>query len=293
MATPRIIISSDPQALEAALAQYTNFAVVEAEYGDTEVVGSHDFITLNHHVRPERECPCLAGNSRFADIEIEAIGISHVDLDTLGGVAALVGQKPLNHDFWATAAFVDLNGPHRVKESPDYDEELHVLLASFWAFSQEHRLFPPRDGSVDDVTDKVMEMIGELRLIVRQQTPERLERGRAFLRDQDELVEASYVNETKTAEGLTVVIRKGTGFTNHLYYSKDGSPADIVIGFNEKFKSVTVSRAADSVPLQCKDFVQELWGEQAGGHPGIAGSPRGEEMRLEDAQIAFEALSLA
>ena len=36
--------------------------------------------------------------------------------------------------------------------------------------------------------------------------------------------------------------------------------------------------------LSAKNIVQELWGPEAGGHPGIAGSPRGKEMTKKDLQ---------
>ena len=34
--------------------------------------------------------------------------------------------------------------------------------------------------------------------------------------------------------------------------------------------------------VSAKELVQELWGNEAGGHPGIAGSPRGKEMTEKD-----------
>ena len=36
--------------------------------------------------------------------------------------------------------------------------------------------------------------------------------------------------------------------------------------------------------VSAKELVQELWGNEAGGHPGIAGSPRGQEMTEKDMQ---------
>ena len=34
--------------------------------------------------------------------------------------------------------------------------------------------------------------------------------------------------------------------------------------------------------VSAKELVQELWGNEAGGHTGIAGSPRGQEMTEKD-----------
>jgi hypothetical protein len=288
----RIIISSNPDNLNV-LSEKTTFAAVEAEYGSREVKGSSDLLTLNHHVRTERPCPCSLSNDRFDDVreEIEVIGISHMDLDTLGGIAALLGVKPESPTpgFWEMAEFVDTKGPHRIRECSSYNAASHVLLASFWAWSQQNRLFPERDGSVSDVTEYVTGAIVELERILGEDA-NALTRGQNFLEKEDALKAESFVRDGVSESGLRVVLRESDGFVNHLYYDENGNPVDVVVGFNSKFKSVTVSRADDSVGVVAKTFVQELWGELAGGHPGIAGSPRGEELELSEAERAFEAL---
>ena len=40
-----------------------------------------------------------------------------------------------------------------------------------------------------------------------------------------------------------------------------------------------------------KEIVQELWGNEAGGHPGIAGSPRGQEMTEKDMRQLVKAVN--
>ncbi|MFH1632196.1 MAG: hypothetical protein ABIA47_04270 [bacterium] len=286
-----IVIANNAAALAAAL-EGKNSAVVEAEYGSVEVMGSTDLQTLNHHVRPERPCPCSLENTQFDAIrqDIQVVGISHMDLDTLGGIAALAGLKPecATPGFWELAAFVDTNGPHRITESAAYNREAHVLLASFWAWSQSNRLFPERDGSVADCTEFVASAISELKQICAG-TPEAVNRGEEFLAAQDALVASSFQRDGVSGSGIRVVMRVSDAFTNHLYYVEDGSPADMVVAFNTKFRSVTVSVADDSVGVVCRDFVQSLWGSEAGGHPGIAGSPRGTALGLDEATRAFEA----
>ena len=60
---------------------------------------------------------------------------------------------------------------------------------------------------------------------------------------------------------------------------------------NTKFGSITVS-ALDNA-FDCKAVVQGLWGELAGGHPGIAGSPRGQAMTESDLIAAVKAVATA
>lgn len=286
----RIVISSNPDNLRAAL-QGQVAAVVEAEYGKDEVRGSSDLLTLNHHIRPERPCPCSLNNEHFAGVRdsIKLIGISHVDLDTLGGIAALMGVKIESTLFWRLAEYVDLNGPHRITASPDYNKEAHYKLASFWAWSQENRLHAPRDGSVADCTEYVVEALKEVGAILTGAAGTRT-RGVNFLTEENAAAAFTLVKEGRSKSGQRVVLRRHDAFVNHLYYGEDGGLADIVVGYNTRFGGVTVSRATDNVPLMARDLVQSLWGDLAGGHPGIAGSPRGEELDFSEAERAFEAI---
>jgi len=164
-----------------------------------------------------------------------------------------------------------------------------VLLASFWAWSQVNRLFPSRDGSATDCTEFVMRAVEELKAILGN-SADAVIRGQDFLEKEEAIKTESFVRDGVSESGLRVVLRRSDNFVNHLYYMENGSPADVVVGYGEKFKAVTVSRADDSVGIIAKTFVQELWGELAGGHPGIAGSPRGQELDFAEAQRAFETL---
>lgn len=130
----KIFCSSNPKNLAAKLAEYQLYATVEAEYGDDVVAGSTPALTLAHHgSRKENPNPCLRDNipggflnmsTRPNDpahdlfVPIEAIGLSHIDLDALGGTAALMGKKPAHESFWRLAAHIDSNGPHRAADFP-------------------------------------------------------------------------------------------------------------------------------------------------------------------------------
>lgn len=289
----RVLLSSSADQLEAALSASTTFAVVEAEFGSREVQGSSDLLTLNHHVRPERACPCSFGNEVFADVRgsVEVVGISHFDLDTLGGIMALMGRKPTHDDFWALAAHVDLNGPHRAHEL-GVSLETRALVAGFWAWSRENRLFAPRDGSVQDVTEFITNSVAFLEgaLSTEGGTQGLADRGREFLGAQDELSATTLVADISVLSGQwRVFVRKHDGFVNALYRGESGV-ADVIVGLNTAQRSVTVSRESDKVPVNCRDLVQSMWGPEAGGHAGIAGSPRDREMTDEDAEAAVTAV---
>jgi hypothetical protein len=85
-----------------------------------------------------------------------------------------------------------------------------------------------------------------------------------------------------------VVVRVSSTFVNHLYATPDGRICRGVTAFNTTRGEITVSLAEPVSGVSCRKLVQELWGPLAGGHDGIAGSPRGERRSLADLQAAAE-----
>jgi len=266
-----IIISSNPENLKAELENYKHSGTVEAEYGDICVEGS--VITLAHHgIRSDNSPPCVYRNYDFG---LEVIGLSHVDLDSLGGVLAVLGIKPDCDGFWEAAGLIDVCGAHKIDELGILEED-KLRLYSFWAWSKENRLFPPRDGSVMKINDWIEKGYEAIVKIVNNDE-EMLEKGRQFRDKESELNKDSFVEAFEY-----VILRKHDEFVNHLYKDLDGKLYPIVISFNTKFNSVTISVSDSDVPVNCKEAVQALWGEKAGGHAGIAGSPRDRVMTMED-----------
>lgn len=318
----KIIISNNPTSLEAELAKYASTATVEAEFGQTAVVGN--VLTLAHHEeRAGRPCPC--GLPNFPDLGIEAVGISHVDLDTLGGVMAVMGQKPDRHDwvreFWAAAALVDVNGVHKLRPEwygPTAPDMVRDSLNAWWAFSESEagRVYPPQDGSAVEVDlsehfkvlqtllapeiDRCLDGIDEWEHEVycgcshwgtnleTWESPERealIEAGRTWAAGKAALEESSYVGQAGC-----VVVRSATDFTNHLY-NHDGEDFLAVVGFNEARRSITISLADPVEGVHCGEFCRSLWGPEAGGHAGIGGSPHHVLYGIDDAIEAAEKLA--
>jgi len=276
----KIIISSSPESLATAIAGKSS-ATVEAEYGAVCVEGS--VLTLAHHgPRSGNPAPCLATNESVRE-GIDVIGVSHVDLDALGGVMAIMGVKPSAESFWDLAAFVDTHGAHKLGESNASESNLRALHA-FWAWSEQNRCYPPRDGSAQDVTEYVRGACAAITSILEGDET-MLAAGDAFRAATRTLNLESF----KESSGR-VVLRVSDSFVNHLY-DYNGEAFDAVVAYNSKFKSVTVSFANPKETDDACKLVQSLWGVLAGGHKGIAGSPRGQEMTLEDAYAALDAIT--
>ena len=314
---------------------------VEAEFGQYCVEGSET--TLAHHgPRSENAVPCLGDNIPSATEEF-VIGVSHFDLDALGGVMRCLGLKDFDGEedlFWQVAAQVDLRGIHKLGEiqdeflsqsqrggslSPSGSENVwyhaksqwdvaEAKLNAFWAWSEANRLFAPRlvksedreftpglmDGSdladpnLVDVTTFFTEAIRIISLILEgsKLDPERV----VFLQKGQDWVEAKEALEEESFQGTFgqdfVVLRASEQFTNHLY-SHGNTVAKAVVAFRTDNRTVTLSLADPIDGVNCCNIAQALWGSEADGHAGIAGSPRGQVMTMEDADMAAHKLSLA
>ena len=264
--TVKIIASSTPNLLDEALrlAETASVATatVEAEYGDVLVPGS--WATLAHHgPRAHLPCPCILPNRQDAPDTL-LVGISHLDLDTLGGVLSLLGTKPEAEDFWELAAKVDVQGPHMVPIITR-DQNLVSKLNAFWAWSDAHRLsLPP--GQIVDATANIEE--ARLALL-------------AILEGDNALLEAGKVWASRKAELAASTLRGVRGpvafrvsevFVNHLYTPEQTA----IVGYNPT-KGIITASFVDEVThgdANVANILKAYFGPEAGGRKTVGGGPR-------------------
>ena len=259
---------------------------VEAEYGDNVITGSR-YTAAHHGSRASNPCPCVDGGIPLAE-EGDVILVSHLDLDTIGGVGRALGHPVMSgrHGmFWRLAAFVDTAGPHRLQEARKWDVapsfRIERELHAYWAWGQENR-GPRRDPSViHDVTEEIERHLNVLLDIFGDaEDGELLRQGDAF-RTAGETLNAESYRDYDPVTG--VVTRVSPAFTNHLYTTPEGEVGEAVVAFNSKTKSVTLSFASPDDPRHAAEIMRRVFGPDAGGHKGIAGSPRGVELDEETA----------
>lgn len=307
----KIFCSSSPKNLAAKLAEYQLYATVEAEYGDDVVAGSTPALTLAHHgSRKENPNPCLRDNipggslnmsTRPNDpahdlfVPIEAIGLSHIDLDALGGTAALMGKKPAHESFWRLAAHIDSNGPHRAADFPLWDDQADnvPLKAQYyaycaWAREKENQYWPPKDGSVEDVTERIERAIAVLDEILNgAEDGTLLHVGQRF---QSLWIAKGIEFEKKLAEDESrclleagrIRVFAGDVFCSAFYRNADGTVADATVSYGTKSGAITLAFEDGGKKHNATEIMQMLFGSEAGGHAGIAGSPRGKRMDFGD-----------
>lgn len=275
-----IVVSNNPTVLSAAIEGKTS-ATVEAEYGSVTVKGSA--LTFAHHgANAGQPCPCSYPNMVAEGMNIEVVGLSHLDLDSIGGALAILGLKPEAPSFWALAEFVDLRGAHRLPQAKASEADVARLYAWWaWAKGLPRPAFakpgePPPPAQ--DVTSAVL-AAGETLAKIVAGDEDLLAKGAKFRAEEVALNKKSL----KATYG-SVLVRSSTEFTNHLYTPVGGETAKAVVAFNEKFRSVTLSFEGPETGLNACSLVQERWGNLAGGHAGIAGSPRGKQFTAAEAR---------
>lgn len=254
---------------------------VEAEYGANVKEGTQK--TLAHHSGKYKGGPAVS-TMKPAPLASGTILVSHLDLDTIIACLDLLGKgDKVSDSLREISGFVDVNGPHRLDEL-NLTEENVDKIHSWWA-REEALERKPRD-KVSDVTNDVLQA-GETLSKIEIGDEEHIQKGKAFRQQGEKLDAGSFVKVVGD-----VVVRKSDQFVNHLY-KHDKKVFKGVAALNTKFNSVTVSLERPAAGVSCRDVVQALWGSEAGGHDGIAGSPRGKVMTEKDLDDAAEALDKA
>lgn len=278
--------------IAAPLAQLT----VEAEYGSVVIEGSR-YTAAHHQAMPSPFAATHVGGSRPAPCNDPNIPVcrsalvSHLDLDTIGGVLRGQGHEELfdsPNEFWRVAEFVDVNGPHKLHLAKTTVHHAEMIDA-WWAWSRANLPRPAMDR-LSDVTDEISRArVALVRIVSR--APELIEAGMVFRAKEVELNRSTYRGTT----GHLIVreTRDVRESANHLYATPSGDVAAGIVTRNLATGAVTVSISDPIVGVSCREFVQSLWGPEAGGHDGIAGGPRGLQISTEafhDVVKAFDAL---
>jgi len=148
---------------------------------------------------------------------------------------------------------------------------------------------------VVDVTALMWSAGDALDRILLDADPKLLAAGDAFAAATADLERRSYRVRIKgEGERGSVVIRQADTFVNHLYGYEDGGERQVAlacVALNTTMGSVTVSLESPVAGVSAREIVQSLWGPDAGGHDGIAGSPRGRVMTEADLLAAADAVA--
>lgn len=251
-------------------------ATVEAEYGEKVVEGS--IITLAHHgPRSNNPAPCNTPDVPILK-EDAVILISHIDLDTLGGIYALQGRKVEDAAFWKAAEMIDVRGAHHIHELPD---SIQDKLNAYYAYNESLPRVA-RQTEAKDVTKEVDDSYKVLETILDVYAPghyNMIKAGEEWEQSITQAVEKCLLYENND---IRVFDTDGPFCAASYYSPRQHRTFPATITYNEKFKSITLAFEDGGKTLNAAHIVQKLWGPEAGGRSGIAGSPRNKEMTKKD-----------
>lgn len=250
-------------------------ATVEAEYGDECLEGT--MVTLAHH-GPRSNNPAPCNTPDVPELPpFATVVVSHIDLDTLGGIYALQGRKPEDYRFWEAAEMIDVKGAHHIHE---LDKDIQDKLNAYYAYNDGQ----PRQRYIEaiDVTKQIDDTYNVVNAIVDINDPEHdklITTGKEWAQTREKEVEDQLVYENKD---VRVFDTNGIFCAASYFSPNQNTICPATVTYNEKFKSITLAFEDGGKQLNAKEIVQELWGPEAGGREGIAGSPRNVEMTKND-----------
>ena len=249
---------------------------IEAEYGSVVIEGN--IYTAAHHQAGMENVPAPCNDPNIPVIDKGIVLVSHLDLDTFGGcLRTCSGFTELfdgsYKDFWNLAHFVDVNGPHKLGESGASSKDL-LRLYAFWAWKKENVPRLSRDEQTD-ITHLVM-TAGNIIELILEGDARLIRAGKEMMREEFALNETTF----QEVRGEVIVRRtdEKTGFCNHLYTNNSGKSFKAVAAYNVDHGTITISLADPIEGVSCREVMQDLFGPEAGGHDGIAGSPREVKM---------------
>ena len=250
-------------------------ATVEAEYGDECLEGT--MATLAHHgPRSNNPAPCNTPDVPALP-PFATVVVSHIDLDTLGGIYALQGRKPEDDRFWEAAEKIDVEGAHHIHE---LDQDVQDKLNAYYAYNDGQ----PRQRYTEaiDVTKQINDTYKIVNAIIDINDPEHdklIAAGKEWAQTREKEVEDQLVYENKD---VRVFDTNGIFCAASYFSPNQNTICPATVTYNEKFKSITLAFEDGGKQLNAREIVQELWGPEAGGREGIAGSPRNVEMTKDD-----------
>lgn len=319
--TTRVLLAPT---LELALTTRPD-VTIEAEFGSHVMCGSQ--ATFAHvPSAAHNPAPCADPDVDGSCPDGGVILLSHLDLDSIGGaLRAMVACPAPWATFWTVAGAIDVRGPHRIdaaiahvqatsgitsaaRPTPRFighdalpmawtdhqTAEVVTAIRAFWAWARSRPRLP-RDV-VTDVTAEVLEAGRVLDLLISNDPGEEAHAlrtaGQQALAAED-AQEAASLRRVVQHGSVRIAVREADHFVAHLHRAGADTNIQGTVSRDTRSGAITIA-VADPIPgVSCAAVARSLWGPTAGGHAGIAGSPRGQVMPIEDLDRAATALAEA
>lgn len=308
-----VVLAPNASLAQDFKAKYSPEYTIECEYGAIVVEGS--VFTGAHHQndgqysREVNPSPCNNPAIPIAENNSTFL-VSHVDLDTIGGIMrALKEYVPAfskNEQFWAFAEYIDLNGSHKIDYYPKFKgmdqkdiQRLKNFLYSFYGWRTQNKL---KLNDIDDISiiTHFFRRAAEAITSILAEDPYYLSYGKDVVSRNTKLNVDSYwftkeIPRQKENDPFRVFFRKSSSPAHFLYtHPRDNTKADAIVSWNETTGGITLSYFDDHPTVEmvgpASDVLKAIWGPEAGGHPGCAGTPRGIAYKATDVEKVYSEL---
>lgn len=265
-------------------AKVGNIVAVETEYGAESLeMGDVGVVyEMNHHGQKQHlRAPCMRFEIHNSFVNPTFI-ISHLDLDTIMGIAIATGKiknNRKNREFGKIAQFVDVKGLHRLK---DKNNQFKNYIDCFQYYIEEqNRVF--ENG--EDLTDLVNHLIEQLNTIL--ECGPNLCATTEFNRKKEKLR-----NEMECKELSNDRIRTFVTNGESLIFEFDERP--IILQLNLRLNAITLSVYNEKI---AKEYfgdtgvikpLKDFFGEEAGGKITLGGGIRNKSYSFEDLKDFYE-----
>ena len=229
---PRILLAPSYELAIEAMSKEDVKATVEAEYGSHTMLG--ELITMAHHgANSHNPAPCNWGP--VPQIEDGVILVSHLDLDTIGGVMKLLGVQPEDPEFW--------------------DELLEYIqdkLNAFEAYSEP--ILRTHYDKVTDVTNQVYRLADAITDILEPTLSKSnrykflMGNGKRWAEEKDRIIEERLVSESVNVR----LFVSDSVFCSAAYYSPKLNmiiPSTVVYNMINKSITIRFRMMSISVPV--------------------------------------------
>lgn len=161
-------------------------------------------------------------------------------------------------------------------------------LNAYYAYNYNHA--GERYSETADVTKQVEDAYGVINDILDIDAPEHdmlIADGREWAQAREAAVEEQLIYEDKN---MRVFDSNGVFCAASYYSPKQDALIPATVTYNEKTKTITLGFEDGGKQYNAMEIVRSVWGPEAGGREGIAGSPRGIEMTKDDLHALVERL---
>jgi len=290
----KVIVAQNLKAAKEIATKYKgkfNLVAVEAEWGDEALEEPLVDLSLNHHgCRANNPCPAEIGIKKPEVLEDKYKGntvyiVSHLDADTIMGIMWIENILETSKEISKLAemvAYSDKNGFHNAQNYYQNlkDTDLYKKwLAMGYVFSRNSKTSP------GELTNKINGIIYAINNIIKNTN----------IADTVVYNEANEWNKniSKSAKKALVYTSDNIlGFSGKLFYCNNynllENKRDIIVQYDTEHKNIILAVFDKNVAVDyfgekgVVSLLQEFFGDKAGGHTTIGGSPRNKKYKQED-----------